>query len=101
MSKSYVTSLNISNYGGRNPSGSFQFQFDGGSTYYNLDKEDAEKIFAVLHEIVERKREVIAKALMSIETSPLLGYDRNRTIESSALGVTDVEDEAPDVEIPF
>jgi hypothetical protein len=93
MSKAYVTSLSISNYGGRNPSGSFQFQFDGGSTHYTLDKEDAEKIFAVLHEIVERKREVIAQALMNIETPPLLGYDRNKTIEA--------EGEAPSVEIPF
>lgn len=80
--KNYISSLSIANYGGSHPSGSFQFSFDGGSASYTLDKEDVEKIFAVAYDLINRKKQAIANALLSVETPPLLGYDSSRTIDN-------------------
>lgn len=81
MSKSYISNVNIYNYGGSNASGSFTFNFEGGSTTYNLDEEDCERIFAVAISIIERKKKAIAQALLDTPSPALLGYDSDKTIE--------------------
>lgn len=80
--KNYISSLSIANYGGTNPTGSFNFSFDGGNTSYTLDKEDVEKILAVAYDLINRKKQAIANALLSVETPPLIGYDSSRTIDN-------------------
>lgn len=78
---SYISNLSIHNWGGKSPSGSFSFQFDGGNTTYNLSKEDCEAIFAVAISIIDRKKEEIAKALLAVPSPTLLGYDEKKTID--------------------
>lgn len=80
---SYISSLSISNWNGRSPAGNFVFTFEGGSMTHELDKEDCEKIFAVAHEIIHRKKGEIARRIEELETPALLGYDRERTIDGS------------------
>lgn len=81
MTKSYISSISISNWGGGKPSGSFNFSFDGGNTTYNLDKEDCERIFAVAISIIEKKKTAIAQALLDTPSPTLLGYDESKTID--------------------
>lgn len=78
---SYISNLSIQNWGGRSPSGSFSFQFEGGNTTYNLSKEDCEAIFAVAISIIERKKAAIAQALLDVPSPTLLGYDESKTVD--------------------
>lgn len=85
----YIASLNISNYGSRNPHGSITVTTDYGSLNIQLDKEDAEKIFEIAYKIIEDKIPSMAKAVAETQLQPLLGYDSSKTIDTD------------DEEIPF
>ena len=81
MSKSYISSISVTNWGGSSPAGSFTFNFEGGSTTYTLDTEDCERIFAIAIDLIEKKKKAIAQALLDTPSPALLGYDSELTID--------------------
>lgn len=53
-----------------------------GNTTIRLDKEDAEQFISLAMTIFERRKNKIIKQMEDIELSPLLGYDRDKTIDN-------------------
>ena len=79
----YIQQLSMTQWGkASKPSGSVVIKHDAGSMTFELDDDDASKLAMVASAIVDKHKKKFAEQVATVDTTPLIAYDGDKTIDN-------------------